>query len=75
MIFCEAVRKAAAAKMTEELDDHYAPGATYVHGCCLDKLMVDYDMKVLVEEKFGMNYWEEMDEGWKTLFFQELPIS
>jgi len=66
-------RKAAAAKMTEELDDHYGSGATYVHGCCLDKFMVDYDMKVLAEETFGMNSWEEMDEGWKSIFFKKYP--
>jgi len=66
-------RDAAAAKMTEELNDFYAGGASYVYGCSLDKFMVDYDMKMFAMETLGVESWDAMLEEWKSIFFKNYP--
>ena len=59
--------------MTKELNDFYAGGATFVHGCSLDKFMVDYDMKTFAMETLGVESWDAMLEEWKSIFFKNYP--
>ena len=66
-------RTAAAAKMTQELDDCYEGGASYVCDCTLDKFMVDYDIKAFAEESLGMNSWDDSKENWNKIFFKNSP--
>ena len=66
-------RDEAAAKMTKELNDFYAGGATFVHGCSLDKFMVDYDIKTFAMETLGVESWDAMLEEWKSIFFKNYP--
>ena len=67
-------RAEAAAKMTEELDDFYQGGATYVHGCSLDKFMVDYVMKIVAKENLGVSSWDDIRKDWEQIF-QNSPNS
>ena len=66
-------RDEAAAKMTEELNDFYAGGASFVHGFSLDKFLVDYDMKMFAMESLGVESWDAMCAEWKSIFFKNYP--
>jgi hypothetical protein len=64
-------RTAAAARMTQELDDFYEAGASYIYNCALETFMVDYDIKAFAEESLGMTWWEDSNEDWNNIFFSK----
>ena len=67
-------RTAAAAKMTQELDDFYEGGTSHANDCTLDRFMVDYDIKAFAEESLGMNSWDDSKENWDKIFSKTVRV-
>jgi hypothetical protein len=65
--------EAAARAMTKEIDDHFKGGPAYHYDVSLDKFMVDFNIKELLNNHVGINSWDDLDKDGRKVCVREYP--
>ena len=63
----------AARVMTKEIDDHFSGGPSFHYDVSLDKFMVEWDIKQFLNDRVGINSWEELNEVDRKVCFRNYP--
>ena len=59
--------------MTKELHKHWEHGVKYTWEFCLDKFLIDYDIRELLQHYLNMHCWEDCNEELRSTCFKYYP--